>query len=217
MIGQADQDNRITVNSFRTNYVLQGLVSWLVVLWVITAINPLYPNDWLIENLLVFIYGALLVLTYRRFQFSNISYALFALFLSLHLIGAHYTYAETPFGFWLQSIFDFERNHYDRIVHFSFGLLIAYPFLEILLRKAQVKREWSYFLALCVVVTFSAIYEILEAVVAMIVSPELGSAYLGTQGDEWDAQKDTFLACFGAVIAMLVNWRYTRQQTCEKC
>ena len=90
--------------------------------------KPLYPRDWLLENLLVFFYAALLIVTYRWFRFSNLSYALFTLFISLHLLGAHYTYSETPFGFWLQDWFGFERNHYDRIVHFCFGLLIAYPF-----------------------------------------------------------------------------------------
>lgn len=194
------------IKPFRDNRPLQGLVVWLVALWIVTAINPLYPRDWLIENILVFVYGALLVFTYPRFKFSNLSYALFSLFLSLHLIGAHYTYTETPPGFWLQSIFDFERNHYDRLVHFSFGLLMAYPLREILLRQAQVKRQWSYFLAVAVIMSFSAFYEVMEAAVAMVVSPELGSAYLGTQGDEWDAQKDAFLAFSGAIIAMLVNW-----------
>jgi len=185
-------------------------VVWLVALWLITAINPLYPRDWLIENLLVFIYGALLVFTYPRFKFSNFSYALFGVFLSLHLIGAHYTYSETPLGFWLQPLFDFERNHYDRIVHFSFGLLIAFPFREILIRQARVRREWSYFLAVSVILAFSAFYEVMEGVVAMLVSPELGSAYLGTQGDEWDAQKDSFLAFIGSIIAMLLTWGYLR-------
>lgn len=190
--------------------MLQGLIIWLVVFWVVTAINPLYPRDWLLENLLVVAYGALLIFTYRRFQFSNISYALFTLFISLHLMGAHYTYAETPFGFWLQQVFGFERNHYDRIVHFSFGLLIAYPFREILIRLSGLKITWSYFLAANVVMAFSSIYEVIEGITAMIVSPELGSAYLGTQGDEWDAQKDSFLAFSGAIVAMLVSWRLAR-------
>jgi len=198
---------------FRNNRVLQGLVVWLLVLWIITAIKPLYPRDWLIENILVFIYATLLVLTYPRFRFSNVSYALFTLFLSLHLIGAHYTYSETPPGFWLQQVFDFERNHYDRIVHFSFGLLIAYPFREILLRQVKVKREWSYFMSVALVLAFSAFYELMEAIVAELVSPELGAAYLGTQGDEWDAQKDSFLAFSGAVIAMLTTWIVVRRTT----
>jgi putative membrane protein len=199
------------MKSFRNNRVLQGLVVWLIALWVITAINPHFPRDWLIENLLVFVYGAILVFTYPRFKFSNFSYVLFTVFLSLHLIGAHYTYSNTPVGFWLQPIFDFDRNHYDRIVHFSFGLLIAYPFHEVLIRLTKVKKQWSYFLAVSVVLAFSSFYELLEAVVAMLVDPELGNAYLGTQGDEWDAEKDMFLAFSGAIIAMLLNWMYVTQ------
>ena len=199
------------IKPFRTNYILQGLVLWLIVFWVITAIKPLYPRDWLLENLLVFFYAALLIITYRWFRFSNLSYALFTLFLSLHLLGAHYTYSETPFGFWLQDWFGFARNHYDRIVHFCFGLLIAYPFREILLRQTGVKREWSYFLAVTLVLAFSACYEVIEGLAAMIVSPELGAAYLGTQGDEWDAQKDSAMAFAGAIIAMCVTWQYDRQ------
>ncbi|MEN8711183.1 MAG: DUF2238 domain-containing protein [Arenicellales bacterium] len=199
------------IKPFRTNRILQGLVLWLIVFWVITAIKPLYPRDWLLENLLVFFYAALLIITYRWFRFSNLSYALFTLFLSLHLLGAHYTYSETPVGFWLQDWFGFGRNHYDRIVHFCFGLLIAYPFREILLRQTGVKREWSYFLAVTLVLAFSAFYEVIESLAAMIFSPELGAAYLGTQGDEWDAQKDSAMAFAGAIIAMCVTWQYDRQ------
>jgi putative membrane protein len=196
--------------SFSANRPLQGLLLWLVLLWGITAIDPLYPRDWLLENLLVFFYGFLLLVTYRRFAFSNISYALFTVFLSLHLIGAHYTYAETPLGFWLQDLFDLQRNHYDRIVHFAFGLLIAYPFRELLLRAAGVRVSWSYLLSVTVVLAFSNCYEIIEAVTAEIVSPDLGAAYLGTQGDIWDAQKDSFVALTGAVIAMTATWLSAR-------
>jgi putative membrane protein len=187
---------------------LQGLILWLAVLWVITAIEPFNRRDWLLENLLVFIYGTLLVVTYRRFVFSNLSYMLFGVFISLHLFGAHYTYAEMPFGFWLQDTFDQTRNHYDRIVHFTYGLLIAYPFREILMRVAGVRPGWSYFLPVVGILAFSAFYEFLEAAVAVIVSPELGAAYLGTQGDIWDAEKDTFLAFSGAIIAMTIVWMY---------
>jgi putative membrane protein len=195
----------VTIKPFRSNRLLQGLIAWLILLWIITAINPLYPRDWLLENLLVFIWAAVLVVSYRWFRFSTFSYALFTVFLSLHLVGAHYTYSETPLGFWLQDLFEFERNHYDRIVHFSFGLLLAYPMREILLRRSGVGSRWAYFLALNCILAFSAFYELLEVIAAMIVSPELGDAYLGTQGDEWDAQKDSFLALLGALIAMLVT------------
>ena len=186
------------------------MVLWLIALWIVTAIAPLFPRDWLLENLLVFAYAALLVLTYRRFAFSNLSYGMFTLFMSLHLVGAHYTYAEVPFGFWLQDALDLRRNHYDRIVHFSFGLLIATPFREILLRAAGLRRSWSYLMPVVIVLGFSGFYECLEAVTAMIVSPELGLAYLGTQGDELDAQKDTLLAMGGALCAMLLTWLASR-------
>ncbi len=192
--------------AFRSNRVLQALVVWLVLFWAITAIDPLYPRDWLLENLLVFLWCGMLAVTYRWFRFSNFSYALYAVFISLHLVGAHYTYAETPLGFWIQDWFGFERNHYDRIVHFSFGLLLAYPMREILLRKAGLNLAWSYFVTVNCVMAFSSAYEVVEGITAMIVEPELGSAYLGTQGDEWDAQKDAALATTGSVVAMVLTW-----------
>jgi len=195
----------------RDNRFLQWLLLWLIGLWIVTAIEPFDRRDWLLENLLVFIYGALLVVSYRRFTFSNLSYGLFGLFLSLHLVGAHYTYSETPFGFWLQDLMDLSRNHYDRIVHFAFGLLLAYPLRELLTRAAGVKREWSYLLTTVTVLGFSGFYEALEGIVAVIVSPELGAAYLGTQGDEWDAQKDTALAFAGCIVAMAVIWSLERR------
>ncbi len=196
----------MTSHPFPQNRILQGLILFLAILWVVTAIEPFNRRDWLLENMLVFIYGGLLVTSYRRFAFSNLSYMLFGIFMTLHLIGAHYTYAETPLGAWLQSAFDHTRNHYDRIVHFSFGFLIAYPFREILMRAAGVRRSWSYFLSVAVVLAFSAFYELLEVAVAMIVSPELGDAYLGTQGDIRDAEKDTVLAFSGAIVAMVITW-----------
>ena len=195
---------------FRHNRPLQAMVLWLLVLWIITAIEPFNRRDWLLENLLVFVYSGLLVFSYPRFAFSNLSYALFTVFLSLLLSGAHYTYEHAPPGDWLQALFEVQRNHYDRIVHFCFGLLIAYPFREVLLRAAGVRPAWSHFLAVNCVLAFSAFYELLEAAVATLVSPELGAAYLGTQGDSWDAQKDAFLAFSGALLAMILSGFRTR-------
>jgi putative membrane protein len=199
------------VKTFATNRLLQAMILWIIAVWIITAIDPLYPRDWLLENILVFVWSAVLVLSYRWFRFANFSYGLFTVFLSLHLVGAHYTYAEVPFGFWLQDWLGLERNHYDRIVHFSFGLLLAWPMREILLRKSGINRGWSYFLAVACVLAFSAVYEIIEMLAAVTVSPELGVAYLGTQGDEWDAQKDGALAGTGAAIAMLAAWGWERR------
>lgn len=196
---------------FRHNRLLQILVLWLVVLWVAMAVSPFDRCDWLLENILVFVYCGLLIATYHKFRFSNLSYGLFGIFLSLHMVGAHHTYAETPFGFWLQDQFDLSRNHYDRIVHFAFGLLIAYPFREFLIRVTGIHVRWSYLMVMVTVLGFSGSYEALEGMAAVIVSPELGLAFLGTQGDIWDAQKDTALAFAGSVIAMLVTWRLDRR------
>lgn len=197
---------------FRHNRFLQLVLLWLLGLWLVTAIEPFNRRDWLLENLLVFVYGALLLLTYRRFAFSNLSYGLFAVFMSLHLVGAHYTYAETPFGFWLQEALELSRNHYDRIVHFAFGLLLAYPFRELQLRAMGIRTAWSYVMPVVTVLGFSGFYEALEGIVAVIVSSELGAAYLGTQGDEWDAQKDTALAFGGSLIAMAITWASVRRR-----
>ena len=202
-----------TTTPFGDNRFLQVLLASLGALWIVTSIAPFDRLDWFLENILVFVYGALLILTYGRFRFSNLSYGLFGVFLSLHLMGAHYTYSETPLGFWLQDALDLSRNHYDRIVHFSFGLLVAYPFREWLLRVVGARQEWASLLATVHVLSFSGFYEALEGLVAMVVSPELGTAYLGTQGDEWDAQKDTALAFTGALIAMTITgWRHGRGQ-----
>jgi len=191
-----------TPSPFRHNRPLQLMVMWLLGFWLLTAIAPFDRRDWFLENLLVFAYSTLLVASYRRFAFSNLSYGLFTLFLTLHLVGAHYTYAETPFGYWLIEWFGWQRNHYDRLVHFAYGLLLAYPFYEVLRRAAGVRQGWAHFLVLNAILAFSGFFEVLEAVIAMIVSPDLGDAYLGTQGDIWDAQKDMGLALLGAIIAM---------------
>lgn len=174
----------------------------LALVWLWAAIEPLSRSDWLLENLLVFFFGGLLLATHRRFAFSQGAYWLFALFLALHLYGSHYTYAETPLGDWLRDSLGLARNPYDRLVHFAFGLLLACPLRELLERRAGPSGGWLDGLALCVVMAMSGFYEQLEMLAALIVSPELGSAFLGTQGDEWDAQKDAGLATLGALGAL---------------
>jgi putative membrane protein len=127
------------------------------------------------------------------------------MFLTLHGVGAHYTYSEVPLGFWIKDAFDLSRNHYDRIAHFSFGLLMAYPIREVFLRVANARGFWAYYLPLDVTLAFSALFEIVEAVIAQFVEPNLGNAYLGTQGDVWDAQKDMTAAIVGALLCMALT------------
>ena len=185
----------------RTNLLL-GLLAWYGLLWIVLAIEPRDRQDWLLENLLALSAVAVLVATYRRFQFSTTSYLLMTAFFSLHAIGAHYTYAQVPFGFWLQQELGLARNPFDRLVHFAYGLLLAYPLRELLVRLAGVRGLWSFYLPVSGMLAQSGLFEIVEAVVAQIVSPELGAAYLGTQGDEWDAQKDMMAAFSGALLCM---------------
>jgi putative membrane protein len=186
------------------------LLAGYLLLWGWLAIAPIDRQDWLLENLLAVTLVAILVLTYRWFQFSNLSYVLIALFMALHAIGAHYTYAKVPAGFWFQEVFGLTRNPFDRIVHFSYGCLLVLPIRELLMRLAGVRGFWSYYLPISAVLAQSGFFEVVEGVVAAIVNPELGSAYLGTQGDEWDAQKDMLAAFTGAlvmtgVVAVLPN------------
>lgn len=190
--------------------LLLGLLLFYGLFWTWLAIGPVDRRDWLLENLLSLTLVAILILTYRRFQFSVTSYCLIGSFLTLHAIGAHYTYAEVPFGFWLKDLFALSRNPFDRLAHFAYGVLLVYPLRELLMRQAGVRGFWAPFLSVTVILAQSGFFEIAEAIVATIVSPELGSIYLGTQGDEWDAQKDMAAAFTGALLTTGISSAMSR-------
>jgi putative membrane protein len=183
------------------------------ILWIVAAIAPLHRSDWLLENLLLLLGVAVLVLTARAFPLSCISYTALFIFLCLHTIGAHYTYAEVPyetfaqrwFGFSINGLFGWERNNFDRVVHFCYGLLLVYPIREVFLRIVAVRGFWGYFLPLDLTMSTSMLYELIEWGAAAVVGGDLGMAYLGTQGDIWDAHKDMALASLGALITMVVT------------
>jgi putative membrane protein len=176
-----------------------------ILVWIILAFNPLYFDAWKMENWLTLPFIILLILLHKWFKLSNLSYTMLFSFMILHIIGSHYTYAEVPFGFWLQSLLGLTRNHYDRIVHFAFGLLFAYPIREISKRIGNLKGIWAIWIPIELILALSGIYEILEWGVAVIFGGDLGIAYLGSQGDIWDAQKDMVLAGIGALITMIVT------------
>jgi len=190
-----------------------ALCSAFLVIWVALAVAPNDRADWALENLLVVLFVAALFATYRRLTFSRVSYTLIFLFLCLHSVGAHYTYAKVPYDSWmhlltgrsLNEMLGWTRNNFDRVVHFSYGLLLAYPIREIFLRVANVRGFWGYFLPLDLTMSTSMLFELLEWAVVAGVASDLGAAYLGTQGDEWDAHKDMALASLGALIAMTVT------------
>jgi putative membrane protein len=188
-----------------TRYHL-GLLVALAAVWSWAAIKPVYLDDWWLENILVFLGVPLIIGLGYYFRLSNLSYTLVTIFLILHVIGSHYTYAEVPFGETLRRWFSSDRNLYDRLVHFTFGLLLAYPVREVFVRITQAKGVWGYYLPIELTLAFSAIYELIEWAAAVVVAPEAGLAFLGAQGDVWDAQKDMALAGVGSVIAMVVTY-----------
>ncbi|HEY4366481.1 MAG TPA: DUF2238 domain-containing protein [Steroidobacteraceae bacterium] len=185
----------------------------LAVLWVCLAFDVFDRKDWLLENLLLVAAIALLAATYRSLPLSRISYSLIFVFLCLHTIGAHYTYAEVPYDQWWKSLtgstfnelVGWKRNNFDRVVHFSYGLLLAYPIRELFLRVAGVRGFWGYFLPLDLTMSTSMLYELIEWMAAEYFGGDLGAAYLGTQGDVWDAHKDMALASLGALVAMCIT------------
>jgi putative membrane protein len=194
----------------------------LTILWLALAVAPNDRGGWLLENALLIAAIVLLAATYRTFPLSRVSYTLLFVFFCLHTIGAHYTYSEVPYDAWFEqltgrtfnSVVGWERNNFDRVVHFSYGLLLAYPIREIFLRVANVRGFWGYFLPLDLTMSTSMLYELIEWAAAAYFGGELGAAYLGTQGDVWDAHKDMALASLGALLAMSatasINWRLQR-------
>ena len=181
--------------------------------WALMAIKPWYPSDWIIENVLVVLGVGLLVGTYKSFPMSRVSYTCIFIFMMLHALGAHYTYAKVPYQEWFPSLAG-GRNHFDRLVHLAYGLLLAYPIREMFLRIANVRGFWGYFLPLDLTMSTSMLYELIEWGAAEYFGGDLGAAYLGTQGDIWDAHKDMALASLGALIAMtaiaFINGRMQR-------
>jgi putative membrane protein len=181
--------------------------------WVLMAISPHDRSDWVLENLLVILAVGLLVFTYKSFPLSRVSYTCIFVFMMFHTLGSHYTYSEVPYQEWLPFLAG-GRNHFDRLVHFLYGLLLAYPIREMFLRIGNVRGFWGYFLPLDLTMSTSMLYELIEWITAELVGGDLGAAYLGTQGDVWDAHKDMALASIGAIIAMgitaLVNSRMQR-------
>ena len=169
--------------------------------WAVLAVNPRYPDDWLLENLLVAIAVPLACYSHIRIRFSAYALGALFLFLCLHAVGAHYTYAEVPYREWLGMAMD-GRNQFDRGVHFLFGLLLMPAYLELLSRRAALQGVWRSIVPLAFVMAQSELYEIIEWQAALRFGGDLGQAYLGTQGDVWDAQKDSALAAVGALIGM---------------
>lgn len=171
------------------------------ILFTVLAFNPIDRGTWFAENLTVWIIvGTLLVLWWRGVRFSNTAYALMSVLVYLHTIGGHFTFALVPFD-WVTDFFGFTRNNFDRVAHFSVGFY-AFAVAEWLWAKRLVRNRFllaTYPIFVIAMIAMS--YEIIEWIFAANAAPEAGAAYLGSQGDIWDAQKDMLADTLGAIAA----------------
>jgi len=188
-----------------------GLLFAFAAFWTALAIAPSYRQDWLLENVLIFVAVPLLAATSRSLRFSNFAYTCLFVFFVLHEIGAHYTYSEVPWREWLHlqgagtGPDSAGRNHYDRFVHFCYGVLVFPAVWELFAARANAQRLWRYLMPVMFLMAHSVIYELIEWGAAEIFGGDLGVAYLGTQGDEWDAQKDMAMAVAGVLVGLLLT------------
>lgn len=181
------------------------------------VVSGISPNDritWWLEVAPILVALPLLLFTYTGFRLTPLSYRLITLHALILCLGAHYTYAQVPPGFWLQELFDLQRNHYDRLGHLAQGFIPAIIVREILLRRSPLQRgKWLFSIVTCVCLAISAFYELTEWWVALL-SEEASISFLATQGDVWDTQWDMFLALVGALCAQwLLAARHDRMLT----
>lgn len=172
---------------------LAGLMLW-------SFIEPAFMDVWIAEMIPVIAVYLGLLLGYRYFRFSHVAYSLMAIWLAMHTIGAHYTFANVPFDF-VSDLFGFERNHFDRIAHFSIGFY-AYPMVEWLMKKQLASLPIAVMFSLFFIMSLAACYELIEWQYAVIEGGEAGIEFLGSQGDIWDAQKDILADTLGAIASL---------------
>ncbi len=188
--------------SFNKSLLLFTII--FCVVWVDSFIETNDYANWWIENILTFVSVLALIVTYRYYRFTTCSYFLIMLFMCLHVYGSKYTYADNILGYWLKDTLDLSRNPYDRIVHFSFGLLLYLPLKEFFNEWLKYPKSLSIYLPVVFVLALSGGFEVIEWLVADIFFTEHGDTYLGTQGDVWDAQKDIALAFVGSIISFVI-------------
>ena len=179
----------------------------LLILFVIGFIvSGTHPHDyftWILEVLPGIVGMVILVLTFKKFQFTYLTYVFILVHCYILFIGGHYTYAQVPLFDWVREVFNQSRNNYDKVGHFAQGFIPAMVVRELFVRLAIVKRgNWVSFLTICVCMTISACYELFEWLVA-VMSGQSSEAFLGTQGDVWDTQSDMLFALIGAICMVL--------------
>jgi len=181
-------------------------------LLVWSGITPADRTTWILEVFPIFIAAPLLLATARRLPLTPLAYRLIFVHALILMLGGHYTYAQVPLGFWMQRVFGFTRNHYDRIGHLAHGFVPAIVAREILIRRSPLRAgKWLFFIVLSVCLAISACYELIEWWSALI-GGSAADAFLGTQGDPFDTQADMFMALLGAVAGQVLLARVHDRQ-----
>jgi putative membrane protein len=188
---------------FSHNKLLHVIILVFISFWGIMAVSPTDRKLWFLENILTILLFIFLWFTYKKFHFSNSAYIMIFVFLCLHTYAAHYTYQGTPIDMWLKTTLHTHRSYFDRFVHLAYGLLVVYPFREVLTRLTALRGFWLFTTPIAYILSLSAIFEIIEMIVA-ILAGQVGQEYVGLQGDMFDSEKDMGLAFVGAVISSII-------------
>lgn len=186
------------------------------IFWIWSGIHPQDTRlTWVLETAPVMIALPLILLTYRRFPLTSLTYTLIAIHALILILGGHYSYSQVPLGFWMQDWFGWTRNNYDKIGHFMQGFGPAIYAREIISRKSPVRSgKWLSFVSITVPLAFSALYEIIEWL-ASLSNPADTEAFLGTQGYIWDTQTDMFWCLIGSIVALLLLTRLHDKYLCQ--
>jgi len=189
--------------------------TWLTIFFIVLIWSGINPKDfftWVLEVMPALIALVLLIITKRKFRFTNLAYALILAHCIILMIGGHYTYAEVPLFNWLKDVFDLDRNNYDKVGHFAQGFIPAIVAREILIRNNVVENKyWLITFVISICLALSAIYELIEWLVAEL-SGESAEAFLGTQGYIWDTQSDMGWALLGILLSLLLLSHYHDRQ-----
>lgn len=192
----------------RTPYILLGLY---LLVFIICGISPYDRSVWWAENIPIMVIVATAVIVYKDHKFTATSCIMMSFLIILHTIGGHYTFSRVPFDF-VTDLFDFERNHYDRMAHFTVGFF-AYPIAEVLIKRKLINTKWLlYLFPVFTIMSVAAVYELFEWAFAVISNSSAGIEVLGSQGDIWDAQNDMLADGLGSVFAMILFFLMNRNE-----
>lgn len=194
--------------------VKKALVVIFVIIWLILAISPMDRGVWLLENILVVALFPVVLWLDRHYRFNNWTFLSLTVFVVLHLLGAYTTYGTMVYFDWFSDWFGWERNYYDQVIHFLFGLMVFVPFFEIFYHQG-LSRRLSYLIAFLFITGVGAWYEILEFISMMVFcrQPQELCVELLTQGDIWDAQKDMLYAIVGSFVALFLHSKWGVENT----